>query len=81
MESVGGRAANTAPMVSTNLFALIADVTDKPKIGRVTSFAAFCGNIGGFPQTNSATTGTATAIIAFNRQHPQVRPTLSSTLL
>ena len=32
---------------STNLFALIADVTDKPKIGRVTSFAAFCGNIGG----------------------------------
>ncbi|WP_411287888.1 MFS transporter [Phenylobacterium sp.] len=32
---------------STNLFALIADVTDKPKIGRVTSFAAFWGNIGG----------------------------------
>ena len=32
---------------STNLFALIADVTDKTKVGRVTSFAAFCGNIGG----------------------------------
>lgn len=32
---------------STNLFALITDVTPKAKIGRVTSFAAFCGNIGG----------------------------------
>jgi ACS family hexuronate transporter-like MFS transporter len=32
---------------STNLFALIADVTDKTKVGQVTSFAAFCGNIGG----------------------------------
>ncbi len=32
---------------STNLFALIADVTEKAKVGRVTSFAAFCGNIGG----------------------------------
>lgn len=32
---------------STNLFALIADVTEKTKVGRVTSFAAFCGNIGG----------------------------------
>ena len=32
---------------STNLFALIADVTEKTKVGQVTSFAAFCGNIGG----------------------------------
>ncbi|MFN9925537.1 MAG: MFS transporter [Phenylobacterium sp.] len=32
---------------STNLFALIADVTPTVKVGRVTSFAAFCGNIGG----------------------------------
>ena len=32
---------------STNLFALITDVTDRRKIGRVTSFATFCGNIGG----------------------------------
>jgi MFS transporter, ACS family, hexuronate transporter len=32
---------------STNLFALITDVTDKSQVGRVTSFAAFCGNIGG----------------------------------
>ncbi|MFD1189038.1 MULTISPECIES: MFS transporter [Phenylobacterium] len=32
---------------STNLFALIADVTDPAKIGRVTSVGAFCGNIGG----------------------------------
>lgn len=32
---------------STNLFALITDVTDKPKIGRVTGFGAFCGNLGG----------------------------------
>ena len=32
---------------STNLFALITDVTPTDKVGRVTSFAAFCGNIGG----------------------------------
>jgi len=32
---------------STNLFALITDVTPKSKIGRVTGFGAFCGNIGG----------------------------------
>ncbi len=32
---------------STNLFALIADVTAPAKIGRVTSVGAFCGNIGG----------------------------------
>lgn len=32
---------------STNLFALIADVTPATKVGRVTSFGAFCGNLGG----------------------------------
>lgn len=32
---------------STNLFALIADVTPQAKVGRVTSFGAFCGNLGG----------------------------------
>ncbi|HEY8617957.1 MFS transporter [Phenylobacterium sp.] len=32
---------------STNLFALITDVTERSKVGRVTSFGAFCGNIGG----------------------------------
>jgi ACS family hexuronate transporter-like MFS transporter len=32
---------------STNLFALIADVTPHAKVGRVTSFGAFCGNLGG----------------------------------
>ena len=32
---------------STNLFALITDVADGDRIGRVTGFAAFCGNIGG----------------------------------
>ena len=32
---------------STNLFALIADVTPHEKVGRVTAFGAFCGNIGG----------------------------------
>jgi ACS family hexuronate transporter-like MFS transporter len=32
---------------STNLFALITDTTDRRQIGRVTSFATFCGNIGG----------------------------------
>lgn len=32
---------------STNMFALIADVTPQAKVGRVTSFGAFCGNLGG----------------------------------
>jgi ACS family hexuronate transporter-like MFS transporter len=32
---------------STNLFALITDVTEKSKIGRMTSFGVFSGNIGG----------------------------------
>ncbi|MBL8628272.1 MAG: MFS transporter [Rhodospirillaceae bacterium] len=32
---------------STNLFALITDVTDKPRIGRMTSLGVFSGNIGG----------------------------------
>lgn len=32
---------------STNLFALIADVTPQAKVGRVTAFGAFCGNLGG----------------------------------
>jgi ACS family hexuronate transporter-like MFS transporter len=32
---------------STNLFALIADVTPQAKVGRVTSFGSFCGNLGG----------------------------------
>ena len=32
---------------STNLFALIADITPQAKVGRVTSFGAFCGNLGG----------------------------------
>ena len=52
-ESAWGAAAILAVVLaahqgfSTNLFALIADVTDKTKVGQVTSFAAFCGNIGG----------------------------------
>ncbi|PSJ40942.1 MFS transporter [Allosphingosinicella deserti] len=32
---------------STTLFAVIADVTPRAKVGRVTSFGAFCGNLGG----------------------------------
>lgn len=32
---------------STTLFALIADITPAAKVGRVTSFGAFCGNMGG----------------------------------
>jgi ACS family hexuronate transporter-like MFS transporter len=32
---------------STNLFALITDVTEKSRIGRMTSFGVFSGNIGG----------------------------------
>ena len=33
---------------STNLFALISDITPTARVARVTSFAAFCGNVGGF---------------------------------
>ena len=32
---------------ATTLFALFTDVTPTDKVGRVTSFGAFCGNIGG----------------------------------
>jgi len=32
---------------STTLFALISDVTPHAKVGRVTAFGAFCGNLGG----------------------------------
>ena len=32
---------------STNLFGLITDITPRHKVGRVTGFAAFCGNMGG----------------------------------
>jgi len=32
---------------STSLFGLIADVTPRYKVGRVTGFGAFCGNLGG----------------------------------
>jgi ACS family hexuronate transporter-like MFS transporter len=32
---------------SANLFALIADVAPHEKVGRVTSFGSFCGNLGG----------------------------------
>lgn len=32
---------------STSLFGLIADVTPRAKVGRVTGFGAFCGNLGG----------------------------------
>jgi ACS family hexuronate transporter-like MFS transporter len=39
---------------STNLFALITDVTEKPKIGRVTAFGSFCGNIGGMTIVKAA---------------------------
>jgi ACS family hexuronate transporter-like MFS transporter len=39
---------------STNLFALITDITPKNKIGRVTSFGAFCGNVGGVAVTKVA---------------------------
>ena len=33
---------------STNLFGLISDITPTTRVARVTSFAAFCGNVGGF---------------------------------
>jgi len=39
---------------STNLFALITDVTDGRKIGRVSSFGSFCGNIGGMAIVKAA---------------------------
>jgi ACS family hexuronate transporter-like MFS transporter len=32
---------------STTLYATIADVTPRAKVGRVTAFGAFCGNLGG----------------------------------
>jgi ACS family hexuronate transporter-like MFS transporter len=32
---------------STTLFAVISDVTPRAKVGRVTAFGAFCGNLGG----------------------------------
>jgi ACS family hexuronate transporter-like MFS transporter len=32
---------------STTLYAVIADVTPRAKVGRVTAFGAFCGNLGG----------------------------------
>ncbi|MDV3457854.1 MFS transporter [Sphingomonas sp. HF-S4] len=32
---------------STTLYAIIADVTPRAKVGRVTAFGAFCGNLGG----------------------------------
>lgn len=32
---------------STTLYAMIADITPPARIGRVTAFAAFCGNLGG----------------------------------
>jgi ACS family hexuronate transporter-like MFS transporter len=32
---------------STNLFALIADVVPQDKLGRVTAFGSFSGNVGG----------------------------------
>jgi len=38
---------------STSLFALITDVTQKQKIGRVTSFGVFCGNVGGVVVTRA----------------------------
>ncbi len=39
---------------STSLFALIADIVPSREIGRVTSFGAFCGNLGGMVLTKSA---------------------------
>jgi ACS family hexuronate transporter-like MFS transporter len=32
---------------STNLFALIADIVPQHRVGRVTAFGSFCGNVGG----------------------------------
>lgn len=32
---------------STNLFALIADIVPQRRVGRVTAFGSFCGNVGG----------------------------------
>lgn len=42
-----GLAIGAHQAFSTNLFALIADVTPAAQVGRVTSFGAFCGNLGG----------------------------------
>ncbi|WP_380874229.1 MFS transporter [Sphingomonas sp. DBB INV C78] len=42
-----GLAIGAHQAFSTNLFALIADVTPAAEVGRVTSFGAFCGNLGG----------------------------------
>ncbi|SNS16953.1 MFS transporter, ACS family, hexuronate transporter [Sphingomonas laterariae] len=42
-----GLAIGAHQAFSTNLFALIADVTPGAEVGRVTSFGAFCGNLGG----------------------------------
>lgn len=39
---------------STSLFGLIADVTPRAKVGRVTGFSAFCGNMGGTAITKIA---------------------------
>jgi ACS family hexuronate transporter-like MFS transporter len=39
---------------STNLFALITDITPKTKIGRVTSFGSLCGNVGGVAVTKAS---------------------------
>ncbi|WP_028966245.1 MFS transporter [Sphingomonas phyllosphaerae] len=32
---------------STNVFAMIADITPQARVGRVTAFGSFCGNMGG----------------------------------
>jgi ACS family hexuronate transporter-like MFS transporter len=39
---------------STSVFALIADVVPADKVGRVTAFGAFCGNIGGMSVLKAA---------------------------
>ncbi|NKJ42113.1 MFS transporter [Novosphingobium sp. SG720] len=39
---------------STSLFGLIADVTPRARVGRVTGFSAFCGNLGGTAITKIA---------------------------
>ncbi len=39
---------------STSLFGLIADVTPRARVGRVTGFSAFCGNMGGTAITKIA---------------------------
>jgi len=42
-----GLAIGAHQAFSTNLFGLIADVSPASQVGRVTSFGAFCGNLGG----------------------------------